>query len=744
MATRSLTPAAGAVHASLRASTLTRLVPGAAIAAVLLLAGFLNFYRLTELGYANQYYAAAVRSMLQNWHAFFFASFDAAGFVSVDKPPAGLWVQTLSARLFGFHGFTILLPQALAGVGSCAVVYLLVRRAFGTAAGLLAALMLALTPIAVATNRNNTMDSVLVFVLLLGAWAVLGAAETGRLRWLVLCAVLVGAGFNIKMLQAYLVVPAFFFVYLAAAPLRWWKRLAHLAAAGAVLAALSLSWAAVVDLTPAGQRPFVGSSSNNSAIDLIFGYNGIQRLTGLRFGRGRSPVPAVSTGIGPGGAPGTQPAGPAGSQVLPPRDGVDVAVDRQTGAPDAAAGQRPAAFPGGGGPGGFGETGAKGPLRLLNQQLGGQIGWLLPLALFGLVATWQWLPRRPLDRRHQSLLLWGGWLLTAGAFFSVAGFFHRYYLIMLGPPIAALAGAGVVAMWQAYRRPGPRGWLLPIALLATAAVQVYILASYPEWSHRLVRPVGAICLVAALALTVARLSPRLRNRLQPAAVLAAAVAALLITPAVWAGITVHDGGNLGLPAAGPASGGPFGGMGPPPFGVAPDRGINGGAQPGPQNARLIGGPGRGVNTALVDYLKAHRGDAEFLAATQSTMDAAPIIIATGEPVMALGGFSGGDPILTVEQLAEQVRNGRVRFFLLPPAPPGGVEGMQPPAGGAPFFGGPGGRQAATLQWVTEHCAPVPADAWQGTAAQASAPPAGAGGFPFAQGQRLYDCASPTP
>jgi len=200
----------------------TRSVPTArvwhriALAGILLLALFYSFFRLEQEGYGNLYYAAAVKSMLTSWHNFFFVSFDPGGFVTVDKPPLGLWVQAVSAALFGFNGLSLLLPQALAGVVSVALLYHLVRRTFGPTAGLLAALVLALTPISVAANRNNTMDSQLVLVLLLAAWAVLRATETGRLRWLLACAVLVGLGFNIKMLQAYLVLPAFYLLYLIA------------------------------------------------------------------------------------------------------------------------------------------------------------------------------------------------------------------------------------------------------------------------------------------------------------------------------------------------------------------------------------------------------------------------------------------------------------------------------------------------------------------------------------------------
>src|SRR5438132_3239657 len=223
--------------------------------------------------------------MMDNWHNFFFASYDPGGFVTIDKPPVGFWFQVLSAKIFGFNPVSILLPQALAGVLSVLLLYYLVRRHFGVVAGLLAALALAITPLSIVTNRNDTIDSTLALTILLGAWAVLRAAETGRLRWLLLSAAIVGIGFNIKMLEAYLVVPAYGLLYLLAAPKSLWKRIGHLALALVVLLVVSFSWALTVDLTPASQRPYVDSTQDNSEISLALGYNGINRLIG-GFGRG--------------------------------------------------------------------------------------------------------------------------------------------------------------------------------------------------------------------------------------------------------------------------------------------------------------------------------------------------------------------------------------------------------------------------------------------------------------------------
>ena len=610
----------------------TRIWYRVALAGILLLAVFLHFFRLEQEGYANLYYAAAVKSMLTSWRNFFFVSFDAGGFVTVDKPPLGLWVQTASAALFGFNGISLLLPQALAGVLSVLLLYHLVRRTFGPPAGLLAALTLAVTPISVAANRNNTMDSLLVLILLLAAWAVIRAAETGRLRWLLLCAVLVGLGFNVKMLQAFLVLPAFYLLYLVASPARWWKRTLHLALATVVLLGVSLAWVVAVDLTPPDERPYVGSSSNNTVTELIVGHNGLARLLPggrnwlARLGMTTTPSDGGSPPMPPGGRPGQPPAHPAGGK--PVSD----------------------------------ETGDPGLLRLFNHQLAGQISWLLPLAGLGLLAAvWQTRLCFPLDRRRQSLLLWTVWLLPMFVFFSVANLFHRYYLEMLAPAIAALVGAGVVALWEDYRRPGWRGWLLPLALVGSVAFEAVILSDFPDWSRWLTPLVVGLCLAAAGVLAVARLVRLHDRRTWTGAVAAAGVLTLLVPLAVWAFIPVWYGGHAGLPYAGPD--------------LLEDR----------QRGTAVSAD------RLTDYLQANQGDETYLAATLNARIAAPIILATGEPVMALGGFTGGDPILTVDELAEYVAAGTVRYFLLSPG---------------------GNHQNDPTRWVPEHCTPVPPALWQ--------------------------------
>jgi 4-amino-4-deoxy-L-arabinose transferase-like glycosyltransferase len=638
----------------------TRLWSRLGLAGIMLVSIFMNFYQLGQNGFGNLYYAAAIRSMLDDWRNFVFVSFDPGGFVSLDKPPLGFWLQAASAKVFGFTPFSLFLPQALAGVLSVLLLYHLVRRHFGVVAGLLAALALAISPISVLTNRNNTIDSTLVLIMLLGAWAVLRAAETGKLRWLLLCSFFVGLGFNTKMLEAYLIVPAYGLLYLLAAPRRIWVRLGHLTLAALLMLVISLSWVVAVDLTPASQRPYVGSSQNNSEISLALGYNGIQRLLG-QFGFG-------------GGNASTSSRNTTGS--LNPADPGGGTFTRDFPQPGAGGiGQAPQGLGNGGaGSTGMFNTGNPGLLRLFNEPLGGQIVWLLPMAMLGMVAlALQRRPRLREDRQQHSLILWGTGLLTMAVFFSVATFFHQYYLSTFAPAICALFGIGVVVIWRDYRRSGWRGWLLPLALLLTALEQIHIIMSDPSWGTWLIPLIAIPCALVAVILFAARLLPRLRLNVRVLApALCLALLALMLTSALWSSIPVLADETASLPVAGPSG----------------------------QSSGVLGARGSSsVDTALIKYLEAHRGSAKYLVTVVSSNEADAIILATNQPVMALGGFSGSDPILTTNQLAALVKSGAVRYFL--------ING----SGG----GGPGGgSQSALITWIEQHGTVVSSSQWQST------------------------------
>jgi 4-amino-4-deoxy-L-arabinose transferase-like glycosyltransferase len=698
---------------------------------IMLISLFMNFYQLGQNGFGNPFYAAGIRSMLDNVHNFFFVSYDPGGFVTLDKPPLGFWLQVVSAKIFGFTPFSVYLPQALAGVFSVLILYHLVRRHFGITAGILAALALAISPISVLANRNNTIDSTLVLSMLLGAWAVLKAAETGKLRWLLVCAVMVGLGYNVKAAEVLLVVPAFGLLYILAAPKKIWTRIWQLAIALAVMLVIALSWSVVVDTTPASQRPYVGSSQDNSEIGLALGYNGVQRLLGNFFGGGRARGGGAAPQATGNGTTNTPPTGTG----QPTTTGNGPATGIPGGQGNAGGGAN-----GGGGFGGAGgmfNIGTAGPLRLFDEPLGGQIVWLLPFAILGMLAlAWQRRPRFQEDPAQKSLILWGTWLLTMGIFFSVAGFFHQYYLSAMAPAVCALFGIGVVVMWNDYRRIGWRGWLLPIALVATALEQIHIITSNTAWGTWLIPVIAIACFLSALILVVARLFPRVTTRfttnerstrfsLQGAVILG--LIGLMMVPAVWSTIPVLQNTESQLPTAGPSGNGGFGGGG-------------------------NGATAASVDTKLISYLEAHQGNTKYLLAVSSSMQADSIILATNKPVMAMGGFSGSDPILTTSSLQTLITNGTVRFFML-----GGGFGAQGgnfnvnnlPAnirkiieeGGGGFPGGGGGGgfggQSTLTTWVTQHCSTVSANLWKTSSSSAGN---NGGGFGAASGN-LYDCAT---
>src|SRR5579875_949989 len=711
-----------------------------ALAGIALISIFMDFFQLGANGYGS-YYPPAIRSMMDNWHNFFFVSYDPGGFVTLDKPAVGFWLQTISAKLFGFTPFSIFLPQALSGVAAVLLLYYLVKRHFGVVAGLLAALALAISPISVVTNRNITMDSILALFLLVGAWAVIRAAETGKLRWLLFSAFIVGLGFNIKMMEAYLVVPAYGVLYLLAAPRSIWKRVGHLALAGLLLLVVSFSWITAVDLTPASQRPYVDSTTDNSELTLALGYNGIDRLLGNIFaGRGRFGPNTPGTRSGTTGTTRTNGApfsngnrtGPTGT---PPTNGNGGFPNRGN-----TAGRQFST--GGGGPGGFFGTGGIGPLRLFQEALGSQVSWLLPIALLGLLAlAWQRRPRFQEDRQQKSMILWGMWLLTMGTFFSVAGFFHQYYMTEMAPAIAALFGIGLVVMWKDFRDGGWRGWLLPLALIATVAEQVYLLSAYPTWSSWMVPIIVVLSIVAVVVLIGARLAPRLHvkapgNRFLLSA-LGAGLLALMLAPTVWAVTPILLSKQADTLVAGPPQTGGFGG----------NFGSGGGNPQAEANA----------NAKLISYLEANQGNAKFLVAVPSSQGIADqLIIETNKPVMSLGGFSGSDPILTTSQLASLVKNGTVRFFLLNSfgrrqfnsqtlnqLPAQAREQIQQASqNGA--FAGPGGfgggQQAALTTWVTQHCKAVPTNLWQSASSGSIGAGGGRGFGGFGGASQLYDCA----
>ncbi|MNO24888.1 Undecaprenyl phosphate-alpha-4-amino-4-deoxy-L-arabinose arabinosyl transferase [compost metagenome] len=702
---------------------------------ILLLAAFLYGYGIWNDQYANTYYTTAVGSMLQSFHNFFFASLDSAGSVTVDKPPVTFWIQTLSALIFGLHGWSVILPQVLAGVGSVLLVYLLVKPTFGRTAARLAALAMSTTPVAAAVSRTNNIDAMLVFTLLLAAWFLFKGTQRNQTGSLLAAFALIGVGFNEKMLQAYMVLPAFYLFYVLAAKVNWKKKTGVLAACTAVLLVVSLSWAVIVDSIPASKRPYMGSSGTNSVLNLAFGYNGVSRLTGDRstggsgggfpgggggmFGEGEMPFwngrempgmngaggqdgqggPGMMNGTdGQGTAAGGQsntdggqpqqgqaPGGTGGSDGRgQASDGGGMQGQAPGGRMDDGGRQGGAQFDGGqagrGGMNGGGmfNTGTAGPLRLFQSALSGQASWLLPFLLFGCVGIFASLRRRNFTQKHKEALFWLAWLVPAMGFFSIAGFFHQYYLIMMAPPIAALVGAGWLQLWTCYKeRATWLSWLLPVATLATAVFQWYIIHPYDNtigrgWS------IGV--LAGGIAVTVLMLALRIFKGQKKRFVHASAVLGLLVLlagPLYWALTPITYGSNSMTPAAGPDSSSGFGG----------GMGMNG------RNGAT------GVNEDLLAYLKEHNTGEKYLFAAMDYGTAGPYIIDEHEPVVILNGFNNSDVPYTTDTLKALVASGKVKYFLVTT---GGMGG-----------GGRGGNSEIT-NWITENGTAVPAADWQGT------------------------------
>jgi 4-amino-4-deoxy-L-arabinose transferase-like glycosyltransferase len=641
--------------------------PGWARPALLVLligTAVLYLWNLSASGWGNDFYAAAAQAGSQSWKAWLFASLDSGNAITVDKPPGALWVMGLSARIFGVNSWSMLAPQALMGVASVALLYAAVRRWFGPAAGLLAGAVLALTPVAVLMFRFDNPDALLVLLMTAGAYTTVRAVEKASWKWLALTGMLLGFGFLTKMLQAFLVLPGFALVYLVAAPTGIGKRIRDLLIAGAALV-VSGGWLVLlVSLWPASSRPYIAGSTNNSLWQLAIGYNGLGRILGGDGNRG-----------GGGG-------GPAGGS----------------------------GFGGGGGFGGqntsFGGTTGIG--RMFGASFGLEISWLLPAALIALVAVLAFTWRAPrTDFARAAALLWGGWVLVTGLTFSfMSGTIHPYYTIALAPGIAALVAIGIRVLWGYRSRIAARAALA--AMVLATAVWDFVLLGRVDWAPWLRWVILVVGVIAALGLVVPL--ARLR-RVGVVAVAGAALLAVGAGTAAWgvgtagathsgaiptsgpAGVATGGGfgagGRGGFPAGGfPGGAGAPGGFTPPGGGTQPGGAtLPGGAAAGGQGRRLGGGGfgGESADTQVVALLKAT--NSRWAAATSGSNQAAPLELASGKPVMAIGGFTGSDPYPTLAEFQKYVAAGEVHYYI---------------GGGRGGRGGPGGDGGSSQieAWVT--------------------------------------------
>ncbi len=614
----------------------------AAPAALAVLAGVLYLWNLTVSGYANTYYSAAAQAGSQSWSALFFGSLDASGFITVDKPPLALWAMGISVRLLGLSPLAVLLPEALAGVASVVILHDAVRRTSGAMAGLIAGLAFALTPVATLMFRYDNPDALLTLLLIGAAWALVRALDDDRLRWITLAGCLVGLAFLTKYLQAYLVLPAFALTYLVAARGDVAHRLVRLLYAGLVVAGASLWWVVAVEAVPASARPYIGGSTDNSVIDLVLGYDGLGRIFGGLAGQGGGPGLGGSGGFGGPGAFGT-PGGPGGAGAA------------------------------------FGGT--PGLLRMFSTPWAGEISWLLPAAGIGLVAGLLARARAArMDARRAGLLLWGAWLIVHVAVLSLmTGIVHAYYAVAIAPAAAALTGTGVAELWAVRRRLPWAGAAIGGILVASAWWGWQVLERTPSFAPGIGLAAAFLALAAAVVLAVPHVDGDARSRSIAGGALVVGLAAALTGPALYSVATVDRAISGGDPAAGPSD-------------------AAGGGVGGPGGFAGFAGDPAGTTRALVDYLLVNRGDTDWLVAVSSAAQAGPIQLASGAPVMAMGGFMGGDPAPTLAQLRAYVRDGRLRFVLL-----GGRA-----AGPGGFFGGDGRGSVASQRndWVATSCTRV--------------------------------------
>ncbi|GAB2725040.1 ArnT family glycosyltransferase [Kitasatospora kifunensis] len=733
--------------------------PGWARPALLLtaaVAAVLYAWNITSSGYAF-FYSDSVKSMSVSWKALFFGALDPGSTVTPDKIAGSFVPQALSARLFGFHAWSVTLPQCIEGVICVLVMYRVVRRWTGPRAGLAAAAAFTFTPVVASMFGHSMEDGGLTFCLVMAADCYQRAVLDARLRSLLFAGAWVGLGFQAKMLQAWMILPALAVGYLFAAPAVLRRRVVHLALAGAVCLAVSLSWVLMMTVVPAKDRPYADGSTNNSAIAAVFGYNGLERF-GIHL---PGSLPNMGSGGGfqaPGGsAPGAGPSSPAGTASAgAPAAGAPAAGAPSTGAPSAGAastGAPPTTGPAAGAPHGGFPTLDGGPswLKLFEGRLSPQIGWLYPFAFLALAfGLWSRRGTERTDRLRGGYVMWGTWLVVVGLVFSKMSLIpHTAYMSTLAPALAALAGAGGVLMWDAYRKGERSAWVLPAAVATEAGWAWYLGHFTPDFLPWLKWLVVAAAALGVIAMVWGQVSRRSGSRLLLIGLLAG-LAGAVATPVVWSASVLDPkyAGSSFDAGAGPSSLGliatltkDMGGAHPPGQAGAPGSGASRRSAGAPA-AGGFAAPGADVTASLspdqrklYDYVKARQDGAKYVLAVDGWIAASPYILATGDTVMPMGGFSSAVPQPSPSGFDALVHSGNVRFVLVQDAT--GVSGL---------FGRDGGTAVGQIDgWVKQHCTEVPATSYgvaQATGSDPLGPSLGMTEF-FGDGRSvggtLYSC-----
>jgi 4-amino-4-deoxy-L-arabinose transferase-like glycosyltransferase len=673
------------------------------IIAIVAVAAVLNGWGSSSVGWGNAYYSAAVRSMGSSWHNFFYASFDAGGYVSVDKPPFALWVQVVSSKIFGYSRYSLLVPEVLAGAAAVWLLWWGLRRTWGATAAIIGAAVLAVMPINVVVNNSNNTDSMLVLLMTVAAVAAIEAVRIGRLRWLIAACLLAGSAMTTKMLAAAPVMPGLLIGYVWCAPLRWKVRIRQVAIATLVLVSAGLWWFVAVQSTAASARPYVGSTQTNSVFELAFERNGVDQVGGAGTGFPAGPVASAVSA-----APATSVSPRPGGDVPAHLDGLSPAV-LEIGLPavkNNATGQRNTI-------GGLGFTsGEPGVARLIDLQLGGQIGWLVPFAVIGAIAS-VWATRLRPSPRLGALLVLGCWFGAGAIVFSFTkGVLHPYYMSGIGPPLAGLVGIGAATF--RFDLVAGRLWALAgVAALGLTAWNEWAIWRRFDWRTWFIVVaavfVAGCTVLAFVALVLVRRRRMDLGRRRSVALAATSAVAMMLAPAMWTQGSLQAGVSGAVPFAHPLAAGIVARTGNE---ITP----NGGFQ-----FPSISVP------SLVAYLRGHRHGTRWAVAVQSAAPAEEIIIPSGEPVMAVGGFIGSDPIATSEQLRQKVRDGEVRYFFLSATAGGLIPSLL--------------RSDVPVAWVIKECAVVPVSGWGRDVVEDTARPGTQAfpGGPLAAAFQLYDC-----
>ena len=551
---------------------------------------FLNFYDIYKYGYGNEYYAAAVKSMSQNFKNFFFISFDPSGMISVDKPPLGLWIQTIFVLLFGYSGYSLILPQALCGTGCCILIYLITSNTHNEICGLISSFIFAIIPSVVVVSRNNTMDMQLIFITLLAVFYFFKYIKLNKSLYLFISATFIGLAFNIKMLQAYIILPSLFIIYIIFNKKKFTSKLSQGIIASLIIFIISFSWITFVDLYPSSSRPYIDNSKNNSALELIISYNGIDRLIGLEKNN------YISSFINENNT-----SENSGDYI-----------------------GKPSLF------------------RLWGSSLYGQISWMLILAISSLILHPLKINIKDKNLENANFVFWALWLITTFLIFSFSGFFHRYYLSMLAPPIAVLSAITItdwIKILKIHKAPNSfYGIISILSIVATIGSEFIYVYKYQEIRLTIIS-VSFIMLLASIIIFIYNIKAKENFNIYISTIFL--IGSFTIAPLYWSLTTLVYVPNLTMPSAGPEL-----------------------ADEVTNASSISTNKSKNTSSGLQNYLISNYKQGSFLVVAKKSVDVSKLIINTGLPAYAYGGFLGTTETLTLDKLEKYIKQNKITYFLI--------------------------------------------------------------------------------